>query len=63
MVIVGLPYAETRQTIMTEISGGSPYGASTITGGDGSRLPSGNELAMARYQGRHVATIAKKLAS
>lgn len=62
MVIVGLPYAETRQTIMTEISGGSPYGASTITGGDGSRLPSGNELAMARYQGRHVATIAKKLA-
>ncbi len=63
MVIVGLPYAETRQTIMTEISGGSPYGASTITGGDGSRLPSGNELAMARYQGRHVASIAKKLAS
>jgi NAD(P)H dehydrogenase (quinone) len=63
MIIVGLPYAETRQTIMTEISGGSPYGASTITGGDGSRLPSGNELAMARYQGRHVATIAKKLAS
>ena len=63
MVIVGLPYAETRQTIMTEVSGGSPYGASTITGGDGSRLPSGNELAMARYQGRHVATIAKKLAA
>ena len=62
MVIVGLPYAETRQFTLDEISGGSPYGASTITGGDGSRLPSENELAMARFQGRHVATIAKKLA-
>ena len=62
MVIVGLPYSETRQTTLDEISGGSPYGASTITGGDGSRLPSENELAMARFQGRHVATIAKKLA-
>jgi NAD(P)H dehydrogenase (quinone) len=62
MVIVGLPYSEARQTTMDEISGGSPYGASTITGGDGSRLPSENELAMARFQGRHVATIAKKLA-
>lgn len=61
MVIVGLPYSETRQFTVDEISGGSPYGASTITGGDGSRLPSENELAMARYQGRHVATIAKKL--
>jgi len=61
MVIVGVPYAEQRQTIITEMSGGSPYGASTITGGDGSRLPSANELAIARYQGRHVATIAKKL--
>ncbi len=61
MVIVGLPYSETRQTTMDEISGGSPYGASTICGGDGSRMPSDNELAMARYQGRHVATIAKKL--
>ncbi len=62
MVIVGLPYTETRQFTLDEISGGSPYGASTITAGDGSRLPSENELAMARFQGRHVATIAKKLA-
>ena len=62
MVIVGLPYSETRQFTLDEISGGSPYGASTITGGDGSRWPSENELAMARFQGRHVATIAKKLA-
>jgi NAD(P)H dehydrogenase (quinone) len=44
-----------------EISGGSPYGASTFTGGDGSRQPSDNELAIARYQGRHVATIAAQL--
>ena len=47
---------------MDEITGGSPYGVSTIAGGDGSRQPSENELAMARYQGRHVAQIAKKLA-
>jgi NAD(P)H dehydrogenase (quinone) len=46
---------------MDEITGGSPYGASTIAGGDGSRQPSENELAMAHYQGRHVAQIAKKL--
>lgn len=62
MVIVGLPYSETRQTTMEEISGGSPYGASTIAAPDGSRMPSENELAMARFQGRHVAAIAKKLA-
>ena len=61
MVIVGLPYSETRQTMLDEISGGSPYGASTITGGDGSRWPSENELVMARFQGHHVATITKKL--
>ena len=61
MIIVGLPYSEARQMIMTEITGGSPYGASTITGGDGSRLPSENELAMARFQGKHVAEITKKL--
>ena len=61
MVIVGLPYSETRQTTMNEITGGSPYGASTITDVDNSRFPSKNELAMARYQGRHVATIAMKL--
>jgi len=62
MVIVGLPYTETRQFALDEVSGGSPYGASTIAGGDGSRMPSENELAMARFQGRHVATIARKLA-
>ncbi len=63
MVIVGLPYSEARQFSLDEISGGSPYGASTIAAGDGSRLPSENELAMARFQGRHVATIARKLAA
>jgi len=62
MIIVGLPYSETRQTTLDEISGGSPYGATTIAASDGSRMPSENELAMARFQGRHVATIAKKLA-
>jgi len=62
MVIVGLPYSETRQATLNEITGGSPYGASTIAAADGSRMPSENELAMARFQGRHVATIAKKLA-
>jgi NAD(P)H dehydrogenase (quinone) len=61
MILVGLPYSESRQTTMSEITGGSPYGASTIAG-DGSRMPSENELAMARYQGRHVAMIARKLA-
>ena len=61
MVIVGLPYSESRQSTMDEITGGSPYGASTICGADGSRMPSENELAMARFQGRHVANIAKKL--
>jgi NAD(P)H dehydrogenase (quinone) len=62
MVIVGLPYSEARQMSMNEITGGSPYGVTTITSGDGSRMPSENELAMARFQGRHVAEIAKKLA-
>jgi len=61
MIIVGLPYSEKRQNRMDEITGGSPYGVSTIAGGNGSRQPSENELAMARYQGRHVAQIAKKL--
>ncbi|QEL25223.1 NAD(P)H:quinone oxidoreductase [Bosea sp. F3-2] len=63
MVIVGLPYAFQGQMTMAEISGGSPYGASTIASGDGSRQPSENELAGARYQGRHVAQIAGKLAA
>ena len=61
MIIVGLPYSETRQTTMSEITGGSPYGTSSISGSSGSRMPSENELAMARFQGRHVATIAGKL--
>lgn len=61
MIIVGLPYSEKRQTTMEEISGGSPYGATTIAGGDGKRQPSENELAMARFQGKHVAEIALAL--
>jgi len=61
MVIVGVPYSEKRQMTVAEITGGSPYGASTIAGGDGSRMPSENELAIARFQGKHVAEIAKKL--
>jgi len=61
MVIVGVPYSEQRQMKIDEITGGSPYGASTITGGDGSRQPSENELAIARFQGKHVATIADQL--
>ncbi|HET6469848.1 MAG TPA: NAD(P)H:quinone oxidoreductase [Geminicoccaceae bacterium] len=61
MVVVGLPYSATEQTGLDEIKGGSPYGATTIAGGDGSRRPSEQELAMARHQGRHVATIASKL--
>ena len=61
-VIVGLPYAFQGQMRIDEVSGGSPYGATTITGGDGSRLPSENELEAARFQGQHVASIAAKLA-
>ena len=57
----GLPYAEPRQMGLDEIKGGSPYGASTITGGQGERMPSEQELGMARFQGRHVTTIASKL--
>jgi NAD(P)H dehydrogenase (quinone) len=62
MVVVGLPYSFQGQTTLSEISGGSPYGATTIAGGDGSRQPNENELAGARFQGRHVAEIAAKLA-
>ncbi len=62
MIIVGVPYSEARQSTLEEISGGSPYGASTISASDGSRQPSENELAIARTQGERVATIAKKLA-
>ncbi|MES3026976.1 MAG: NAD(P)H:quinone oxidoreductase [Pseudomonadota bacterium] len=63
MVIVGLPYAWAGQMKLDEITGGSPYGATTITGGDGSRQPSANELEGARYQGRHTAQIAAKVAA
>lgn len=62
MVIAGLPYAFKGHMITDEISGCSPYGASTIAGGDGSRLPSENELAGARFQGEYVAKLTKKLA-
>jgi NAD(P)H dehydrogenase (quinone) len=62
MVIVGLPYSFQGQLGVKEVTGGSPYGASTIADGDGSRQPSENELAAARFQGRHVAQIAAKLA-
>jgi NAD(P)H dehydrogenase (quinone) len=61
MVVVGLPYTFQGQSRTDEITGGSPYGASTITKPDGSRMPSENELAGARFQGRHVAQIAAKL--
>jgi len=61
MVIVGLPYTFAGQSSSDQITGCSPYGASTIAGGDGSRFPSDNELSGARYQGRHVAAIALKL--
>jgi NAD(P)H dehydrogenase (quinone) len=63
MVLVGLPYTCTAQRTLDEITGGSPYGASTIAGGDGSRQPSENELGMARFQGEHVARVAAKLAA
>jgi NAD(P)H dehydrogenase (quinone) len=62
MVIVGLPYTFAGQMRIDEITGGSPYGASTIAGGKGERMPSENELQAARFQGRHVAAIAKRLA-
>ncbi|QDR83243.1 NAD(P)H:quinone oxidoreductase [Sporomusa termitida] len=61
MVIVGLPYTFAGQSSIDEMTGGSPYGATTIAGGRGERLPSANELAGAAFQGKHVATIARKL--
>ena len=62
MIIVGTPYSEPGLTNMNEITGGTPYGASTLAGADGrSRAVSDNELVIARFQGRHVATIARKL--
>ena len=60
MVIVGLPYSEARLMDNSQVSGGSPCGATTITGPDGARQPSEHELAMARSQGEHVAGIAAK---
>lgn len=63
MVIVGVPYSEQRLVVMNEVTGGTPYGASTLAAPDGSRQPSENELAIARFQGRHVAGIAAKLAA
>ncbi|RXF75022.1 NAD(P)H:quinone oxidoreductase [Hansschlegelia zhihuaiae] len=62
-VVVGLPYSFAGQMCVDAVTGGSPYGASTIANGDGSRQPSDNELAGARFQGKHVAEIAKKLAA
>lgn len=62
MIVVGLPYAFQGQMRMDEITGGSPYGASTVAGQGGERQPSENELDAARFQGSHVATIARKLA-
>lgn len=61
MIVVGLPYSFQGQTRTDEVSGGSPYGASTIAGGKGERTPTENELAAACFQGRHVAAIAAKL--
>ena len=63
MIIVGVPYSCQELTNMSEITGGSPYGAGTLAGGDGKRQPSENELAIARFQGAHVAKIALKLAA
>ena len=63
MVIIGVPYSCKGLTLMSEVSGGSPYGSSTLAGGDGKRTPSENELEIARFQGKHVAQIAKRLAA
>ncbi len=61
MIVVGVPYAEPRLLEMGEVSGGTPYGASTLAGADGSRQPSENELEIARFQGRHVAEVTAAL--
>ncbi len=60
-IVVGVPYSEKRLTNMEEITGGTPYGATTLAGADGKRSPSANELAIAEFQGKHVAEIAKAL--
>jgi NAD(P)H dehydrogenase (quinone) len=61
MIVVGVPYSCQELVNMNEITGGSPYGAGTLAGSDGSRQPSANELAIARFQGKHVAEITSKL--
>ncbi len=61
MIVVGTPYSEKRQMLDTEITGGSPYGASTVAGENGRRMPTENELGIARCQGKHVAQIVKRL--
>jgi NAD(P)H dehydrogenase (quinone) len=63
MIVVGVPYSEQGLVNMNEITGGSPYGAGTLAGGDGSRRPSQNELAIARAQGRRVAELARRFTS
>lgn len=63
MVIAGVPYTCPGLTKMDEITGGSPYGAATLAGGDGSRQPSANEIEIAQFQGKHVAELAKKLSA
>jgi len=61
MIIVGVPYSETHLLSIGEISGGTPYGSSTIAGSDGKRMPSLNEIEIAKFQGKHVAEIVRKL--
>ena len=63
LMVVGLPYAYPGLVALDEIAGGTPYGASTIAGGDGSRQPSENELGGARFQGKHIAEIAAKVSA
>lgn len=63
MIVVGVPYSSRELMNMGEITGGSPYGAGTLAGADGSRTPTANELAIARFQGAHVARIATKLSA
>ena len=63
MIVVGVPYAAPELSTLDAISGCAPYGAGTIAGPDGSRQPTANELAIARFQGKHLAQIAAKLAA
>jgi NAD(P)H dehydrogenase (quinone) len=62
MTLVGVPYSAQELLNMTELTGGTPYGATTVTGAKGERMPSANELAIARFQGKHAAEVAAKLA-